>query len=977
MTSLTMWKNLLKPLGGFTKANSGVGKENFATNSLSGEGNEGEEQVPLTDDQIIATLPLEMFQENVDVVELIFRSIPPDYDPTTTTSLSSPSISSTDPNAQKKKYKAQVDPSMLLDEKYVELQRKDKERSLDAINSKLSSKVMNNYNSFVQGMTQIHELGVDLQTSADVCKEGRKSLLNAKEELIQRVLVILAKNKKKQRYVQIMKQLMEVKRVITAENQFKEVLLSGDYPKAMDLCLECKNLINNCKHFKCVDQMTVNLTQNLKTLEKKMGGGLTEICRNFDANSYEKILIGFRMSGQSHRVLESSKKAYLETINSNTKDVLFSHVMMSIDNASNGEDLKKMHFPALCGMMKSGDHFLMCLNTILEVLCDLMYSQWSAIQWHEKYQSLHPAPPSNEDPSDEQGEISRFFWEIGTGLVEYKKGFWELMQRKVADILGAPAVKQFKIDDFLKVLDSVYKFMDIGEQFSCSESHNLRTAIKIISKSYFESFHKQRIEDLSAMLENEMWQKVPLQKDFSIKEMKELKLFRNPPKIGETSRYRRANNPINFANGNQKNSNIQVFIQFKTLGNPFSRQYKGTNQETYHEESSDDDENDELKVDEVEEEQTNKLKPAKNVVGETSGPIITTSTVNVARFFGKYAHMMKILEPICFEIFSGLVQIFEFYCYTVLVTFGSNNIDSDENPMVISAKLRNAITTWKKAFVAPGEPVDPALGRKVVRIPQVNPILPINDPNSLYCLGERVVAVQSTLFLCDALQYLKPHLQTYLPVSYDNHFLHLFNEIDVIPEFTRYMYRNLAIKSIKWEEIVQQIANTNFFVKDFENVLDSNPYVGRIVKEWQNFDVKFKYINKTAGIPKKVQEEIYLQLSKVTMEQIVEGYSRVKKCDQPGRSLMSLDVTTLETLLRKYLDHPRTEFAMNYIKAYFEEEKNILNWCKEHPEYSLRQILSVINVGVGNTMARKNRITLETNLTQLEAMKRKLASEGL
>jgi hypothetical protein len=81
----------------------------------------------------------------------------------------------------------------------------------------------------------------------------------------------------------------------------------------------------------------------------------------------------------------------------------------------------------------------------------------------------------------------------------------------------------------------------------------------------------------------------------------------------------------------------------------------------------------------------------------------------------------------------------------------------------------------------------------------------------------------------------------------------------------------------QWEEIVQQIANTNFFIKDFENVLDSNPYVGRIVKEWQNFDVKFKYINKTAGIPKKVQEEIYLQLSKVTMEQIVEGYSRVKK----------------------------------------------------------------------------------------------------
>lgn len=184
--------------------------------------------------QVIAALPVEFFQENVDVVELIFRSIPKDYgqnqeDNSRKEVLRRPTpiiytqfIYQDDANA--KRYVAHVDPSMLLDEKYLELQLKEKERSLDAINSKLSNKVMSNYAAFgesppphpprrhlqpthhhphiitVKGMTQIHELGTDLEQSGTVCKDGRQQLARAKNELIQRVLVILAKNKKKQTY---------------------------------------------------------------------------------------------------------------------------------------------------------------------------------------------------------------------------------------------------------------------------------------------------------------------------------------------------------------------------------------------------------------------------------------------------------------------------------------------------------------------------------------------------------------------------------------------------------------------------------------------------------------------------------------------------------------------------------------------------------------------------------------------------------
>ena len=49
-------------------------------------------------------------------------------------------------------------------------------------------------------MTHIHDLGLDLQTSAVVCKNGRRNLRNAKEQLTDRVAVIVSKYRKRQMY---------------------------------------------------------------------------------------------------------------------------------------------------------------------------------------------------------------------------------------------------------------------------------------------------------------------------------------------------------------------------------------------------------------------------------------------------------------------------------------------------------------------------------------------------------------------------------------------------------------------------------------------------------------------------------------------------------------------------------------------------------------------------------------------------------
>ncbi|PRP80852.1 coiled-coil domain-containing protein [Planoprotostelium fungivorum] len=944
-TGLTNLSNVLKgPLTfGGRPAQSAPSRDSYLGANTE---EEGSSEKTLTDEEVLASLPPEIFQENLDVVELIFRSIPKDY-----------GQESDDRKAEDgKKYVAHVDPSMLMDEAYLELQLKEKERCLDAINSKLSNKVMSNYNAFVKGMTQIHELGMDLEQSAAVCKDGRQSLARAKGELIQRVLVILAKNKKKQTFTKILNQLLEIKRILVIETQLKEELSEGNFPGAIALCLECRNLINNCKQFKCVGQLNSGLKQNYEEVQSRLQKSLAEVVRTFEPVSYEKILIGFRMSGQSHRVLEKTKMCFTEAVSSNTRDVVIAHLLMNPDNANKLEHLKPLQFAMLCSFMKDGNHFTSCLNTILEVLCDLMFSHYSSIQWHEKYQSIHPAPPANEDPSDQQADTSR------TGLVEFKTALWEGMQRKVADILSAPAVKSFKIDEFLKILDSVYKFIDIGEQFSSKESHALRVSIKDISKTYFESYHKIRMEDLTIMLENEMWQKVPLQKGFSPKDMKDLRMYKTAPQMWQPSRYRRTANALSSNSSASENASIPVFAQFKTLGNPFSTTYKGASQQTYEDEySSEEDVSDELMVDSVEEEDVSRMRAAKTTSNvEVVGPMMTTTTINVARFMGKYGQMMKILEPISFDIFQGIVQIVEYYLATIWLTFGQAE---EDNIGLLDSKLRVALVKWAKTFIPPNEIIEPGVKRTGIRIPKLNAAVDINDANTLYGLAERTVALQSTLFIQDIFNYIRPHLQAYLPKSQDQHFIAFCNEMETIPAFIQYMNRYFSAQAMRWDEIIEQITrNTKWDPREMPEVPGANPYVYTIVREWNTFDAKM-------GIPKRVQQEIYQAAAKFTMEALVEGYCRIRKCTDPGRIQMNLDITTLRGELEKFVKPVPTDFAMNYIKAFYEPEDRIQKWCKDHPEYTFKQWMAIVTLGAGSNMKWATKDSLVKILTQMDQLR--------
>jgi hypothetical protein len=100
------------------------------------------------------------------------------------------------------------------------------------------------------------------------------------------------------------------------------------------------------------------------------------------------------------------------------------------------------------------------------------------------------------------------------------------------------------------------------------------------------------------MFENEMWHRCPVQKNFTILDMKEFKAFRQLPVSHEPKHYRKHTN--NSSNNNS--TSHSVFSAFATNGNPFSKHYKQDVVEDKEENLSDEEaEEAELDVDEVEE----------------------------------------------------------------------------------------------------------------------------------------------------------------------------------------------------------------------------------------------------------------------------------------------------------------------------------------------------------------------------------------
>ena len=95
-------------------------------------------------------------------------------------------------------------------------------------------------------------------------------------------------------------------------------------------------------------------------------------------------------------------------------------------------------------------------------------------------------------------------------------------------------------------------------------------------------------------------------------------------------------------------------------------------------------------------------------------------------------------------------------------------------------------------------------------------------------------------------------------------------------------------------------------------------------------------------------------------EVVVEGFSRVKRCSNEGRALMSLDLQVLSNGLQAVTrTRPNLQLVEKYVKAFYLPESEMFHWACTHPEYTRDQVLSLVNlVANAHNWKRKSRMEL-------------------
>eukprot|EP01114_Cavostelium_apophysatum_P008475 TRINITY_DN2099_c0_g1_i1.p1 TRINITY_DN2099_c0_g1~~TRINITY_DN2099_c0_g1_i1.p1 ORF type:complete len:934 (-),score=252.92 TRINITY_DN2099_c0_g1_i1:24-2825(-) len=808
----------------------------------------------------------------------------------------------------------------------------EKERALDQITSKLSQKVMSNYNAFVEAMSHINDLATDLQISASVCKSGRHNLNTTKEHLILRVLTILVKYRKRQRYKEIIESLVNIKRIKLLDGMLKQALEEGDFPKAIQLCVDCGAEFDANKQFTCVKELAASMKDCYSLVQDKVDGALAETCSSFNAVNYERILVAYRFLDQSYRALDKLQRCFLDAITNSTRNILTAHILMG-RGTQNIENLKTMKFSDLCAAVKD-ENLRNCLISILDVLCDVMLNHYLMSEWHEQYEKT---------TADDDNR--KFLNDIKDALAKFKKTLWDDIQRKVSAVLSTNRITKFKIDDFLEVLEAVHQFIDIGEEFSDSDAHSLRRSIRQQSKVYFDNLHRMKIEDLYTMIENEMWQKVPVQKDFSIMHIKEFKTFTT------------AGADMGFSSVQKEAKKGTLLATYKEFGNPFRSMLDPikpdatAHRETDKSEPDPEDEvvPDELNVERVEEYKGEVTTPKNKAAGPSEGYLLTTTTINVIRFITKYLQMMKILQPIAFEIFIGITQLFEYYMFGVYYLFARG----DEENANIPPRLRLSLAKMYRTFF-PNPETQQAQDATGIRMRMPKLQLNLNDPNTAFGLYNRMIAIESLDFLESAMQAIKPHLQSLLPKANEKNVTDFYvQDVDIIKELVKFSKKNVIQRFLLWDEIMNSIANLRWDTGSSK--VESSPYVTRLINDFSVLQRDKRVTSVMRNFPQKVQNNFWDLTITYAMESLVEGYSRVKKCSVEGRAQMQLDLKYLQQGLEKVTATrpiPGGQYVENYIKAYFQTEMDILPWCKDHKEYALRHWLSIVNQGVGVNMKK-------------------------
>ncbi|KAF8403172.1 hypothetical protein HHK36_011269 [Tetracentron sinense] len=349
----------------------------------------------------------------------------------------------------------------------------------------------------------------------------------------------------------------------------------------------------------------------------------------------------------------------------------------------------------------------------------------------------------------------------------------------------------------------------------------------------------------------------------------------------------------------------------------------------------------------------------------------TGSSLCLLRLMDKYARLMQKLEIVNVEFFKGICQLFEVFFHFIFEMFGQRDSNLNGKGLNDSQthRLKTALSRvaqdcdlWiKPQMLSFSSSSQTSLNTSFTHMDVVSPTSPPSNfghaANTSFGLKERCAGAETVSLVARVLHRSKAHLQSMLlqnnAAIVEDFFVTL---VDSVPDLTEHIHKTTARLLLHVNGYVDRVSNAKWELKELG--LEHNGYVDLLLGEFKHYKTRLAH----GGIHKEVQDLLLEYGLENVAETLIEGLSRVKRCTDEGRALMSLDLQVLINGLQHFVSinvKPKLQIVETFIKAYYLPETEYVHWARAHPEYSKNQIVGLINL-VAAMKGWKRRSRLET-----------------
>lgn len=730
------------------------------------------------------------------------------------------------------------------------------------------------------------------------------------------------------------------------------MLNKKEYVEAIDLIMNSLKAAHAHKEFTCIADLTSRLQDTLEITEEKLDTVLATLCYDFDENIFQKLRQAYSLLGKTQLAMDGLHMHYSSAISESALNAI--RPFVSDPNL----DTK---FQDLCQMVPLNKSPI-CLLSLCEKLFLVMKSYYLLVNWHSKHEE-ESANSTSSNAFDIEKNVSREYikQKLKAGLVR----IWHDVQAKVSTFLKGTGLGEFPFEKFIQVLGILRKLTQVAEVFCGDTADLLQDFIRTQSVSYIKNYHRGRMEELKLFLENEGWEQCPVKSNFTLLSLQEFRPFKKyigvKTDILILSSKQSQSDTTSSIHSQDDSVYITKYFNSKTSHTPFDifHDENVTNDDIFGLEpdgnvsEDSDDEPEELRRDYVDD--ADHLENTPSQSANTSpwktkqSVIVTNTTLSVLRNCGQYLQICRYLPQISLEVVMLMNQLFDYYFYTVHLFFTS---DLDVASNTLYTQKLNAVLKRISNNIDIGAGDD--LG-KTFPSPELPKHLDLTSEDTLHGLTERIIAVESVIFLAKQFESLQPYLES-IVASHQKMILEHFNSntLAVAVDLRMPVYMCSASKAIDARNSLIAMSQVRWDVK---NVAETHsPYVDLIFRRIQYFALRLENISAKVTLNAEVLTSVWSMVSKFIVHLLVEGYSDATKCSNGGRGLMQLDYRQLFMKVEKVSGLkpiPYQDYVDRYVKAYYLPRNELEEFVRERHDYSNKHLLALVTCACENKRDRQ------------------------